>query len=66
MIGQRNSLLQKIQSTQGDQKIFYVPCPWHLVHLCAGKGSQKLSAKAEDLVIDIYHLFPRSAKRKNS
>ena len=27
MIGQRNSLVQKIQNTQGDQKIFYVGFP---------------------------------------
>ena len=40
MIGQRNSLLQKIRSAQGDQKIFDVGCPCHLAHLCAGKRAK--------------------------
>ena len=42
MIGQRNSFLQKIQSEQGDQRIFDIGCPCHLAHLCAGKGTEDL------------------------
>ena len=59
LIGQRNSLLQKIQ------KFFDVSCHCHLAHLCAGKGAKELSVNIEDFVIDIYYHFPRSAKRKN-
>ena len=61
MIGQRNSLLQKIRSAQGDQKIFNVGCPCHLEHLCAVKGAKELSVNVEDFVIDIYYQFRRSA-----
>ena len=48
MIGQRNSLLQKIQSVQGNPKIFDVCCPFHLAHLYAGKGAKELSVNVED------------------
>ena len=65
MIGQRNSLLQKIQSVQGEQKIFDVGCPCHLAHLCAGKEVKELSVNVEDFVIGIYHNFRWSAKLKN-
>ena len=41
MIEKRSSLFQKIRSAQGDQKIFGVGCPCHLVHLCAGKGAKE-------------------------
>ena len=57
MIGQRNSLLQKIRSAKGDQMIFYVGSR-------AGKGSKELSVNVEDSVIDIYYHFRRSVKRK--
>ena len=60
MIGQRNNLLQKIRSVQGNQKIFDVGCP-----LCAGMGAKELSVIVEDFVIDIYHNFCWSAKLKN-
>ena len=33
MIGQRNSLLQKIENEQDDRKIFDFGCPCHLAHL---------------------------------
>ena len=33
MIGQRNSLLQKIENEQGDRKFFDFGCPCHLTHL---------------------------------
>ena len=33
MIGQRNSLLQKIQNEQDDRKTFDFGCPCHLAHL---------------------------------
>ena len=39
MISQRNSLLQKIWSAQGDQKIFDVGCPCHLADSRAEKGA---------------------------
>ena len=65
MIGQRNRLLQKIQSVQDDQKIFDVGCPHHLAHLCAGKGAKQLSVNVEDFVIDICHNFRCGAKLKN-
>ena len=65
MIGQRNSLLQKIRSVQGDQKTLDGGCPCHLAHLCAGKGAKELSVNVEDFVIDIYHNFCWSAKLKN-
>ena len=39
MISQRNNLLQKIWSAQGDQKIFKLGCPWHLADLRAEKGA---------------------------
>ena len=65
MIGQRNSLLQKIQSVQGEQKIFDVGCPCHLAHLCAGKEPKELSVNVEGFVIDIYHNLRWSAKLKN-
>ena len=58
IIRQRNSLLQKIRSAKGDQKIFDVVCR-------AGKGSKQLSVNVEDFAIDIYYHFRRSAKRKN-
>ena len=58
MIRQRNSLLQNIRSAQ----IFDVGCPCHLAHLCP--GAKELSVNVEDLVIDIYHNFRRSAKLK--
>ena len=64
MVGARNSLLQKIKSSQGEQKIFDVGCPCHLAHLCAGKGAKELSVNVEDFIIDIYYHFRRSAKRK--
>ena len=51
--------------SQGDQKILDVDCPGHLVHLCTGKGDKELSVNFEDFVIDIYHHFRRSAKRKS-
>ena len=66
MIGQRNSLLQKIRSAQGEQKIFDVGCPCHLAHLCAGKGAKEHSVNVEDFVIDMYYHCRRSAKLKNS
>ena len=64
MIGQRNSLLQKIRSVQGDQKTFDISCPCHLAHLCAGKEAKELSVNVEDFVIDVYYNFRRSAKLK--
>ena len=45
MIRQSNSLLQEIQSTQDDEKIFYVGYPCHLAHFCAVKGSQRTFCK---------------------
>ena len=33
MIGQRNSLLQKIENEQDDRKTFDFGCPCHLAHL---------------------------------
>lgn len=55
MIKKRNSLLSKIKASQSDeQNIFGV----------AQKGAQELSANAEDFMIDIYHHFKRSVKRK--
>ena len=53
MIGKHNSLLQKIRSAQGGQKIFVVGCSCHLVHLCAEKQARKLSVNAEDFAIYI-------------
>ena len=64
MIGQRNSLLQKIRSEQGDHKIFDVICPSHLAHFCAGKGTKELSVNVEDFTIVTYHNFRRNAKLK--
>ena len=66
MIGQHNSLLQKIRSVQGDQKIFDVGCPYHLAHLCAGKGAKEHSVNVEDFVIGIYYHFRSSEKRKEA
>ena len=66
MIGHHNSLLKKLWSVQGGQKIFEVGYPSHLAHVCAGNGANELSVNVEDLVIDIYHNFCRSAKLKNS
>ena len=63
MIGQCNSLLQKIRGVEGDQKIFTIGCPCHLAHLCAGKRDNKLSVNVENFA-DIYHNFCRSAKLK--
>ena len=55
MVAYSNSLLQKIPSSQGDQKIFDVGgCPCNLAHLCAGKGAKELSVNVEDFVIDRY------------
>ena len=62
MVGNRNSLLQKIRSSQGDQKIFDVGCPCHLAHLCAGKGAKELSVNVEDFVIDITFAGVQSEK----
>ena len=62
MIGHHNSLLQKLWSVQGGQKIFEVGYPSHLAHVYAGNGAKELSVNVEDLVIDIYHNFCRSAK----
>ena len=53
MIGQRNSLLQKIRSAQGDRKIFDVRCPCHKAHLCARKQAKEFSVNVEDFVIDM-------------
>ena len=64
MVGVRNSLLQRIRDSQGNQKVFDVGCPCHLAHLCAGKGATELSVNVEDFVIDTYYHFRRSAKRK--
>ena len=46
MIGQRNSLLQKIWSAPVD-----VDCLCHLAHLCAGMGAKELSVSIKDFVI---------------
>ena len=46
MIGQRNSLLQKIWSAPVD-----VGCLCHLAHLCAGMGAKELSVSIKDFVI---------------
>ena len=64
MIGQHNSLLQKIRSAQGDQKIFDVGCPCLLAYLWVVKGAKELSVNVEDFVFNIYHNFRRSAKLK--
>ena len=64
MIGKRNSVLKRITNVQGNQKTFDVGCPYHLAHLCAGKGAKELSVNVEDFVIDLYDHFRRSAKRK--
>ena len=45
MIGQRNSLLQKIRSAQGDQKIFDVVCPLSCSTFVCWKRSQKTFCK---------------------
>ena len=66
MIGQRNSLLQKIRGVEGDQNIFALGCLCHLANLCAGKGDNKLSVNVENFVIDIHHNFRRSAKLKKN
>ena len=41
-IGQRNSIIQKTQTAQGDQKIFDIGCPCHLAQLRARKGAREL------------------------
>ena len=64
MIGQGNSLLQKIRGVEGDQKIFDLGCPFHLAHLCAGKRDNKLSLNVENFVIDIYHNFTKTEKKQ--
>ena len=64
LIGQRNSLLQKIRDVEGEQKIFAAGCLCHLAHFRAGKGDNRLSVNVENFVIDIYHNFRRSAKLK--
>ena len=35
MIGPCNNVLQEIKNAQGNQKIFDIGCPCHLVYLCA-------------------------------
>ena len=53
MIGQGSSLLQNIQSTQGDQKIFHISWLSHLAHMCTGNEAKELSVNVEDFLIDI-------------
>ena len=66
MIGQHNSLLQKIQNVQGDQKIFDVGCPCHLAHLFAGKGAKEPSVNIEDLLLTYTITFTGVQNEKNS
>ena len=42
MIGQCNSLVQKIQGEQSDRENFDFDCPCHLTHLWAEKGAKDL------------------------
>ena len=66
MIGQRNSLLQKIQSTQGGQRIISLVA-LVIYYICVlRKVAKELFVNSEDLVIGIYYHFRRGAKRKNS
>ncbi|KAG8590542.1 hypothetical protein GDO81_006790 [Engystomops pustulosus] len=64
MQGKHNSVVSRIRSAQSSkQKIYAVGCPCHLVHLMAEHAAKPLSVCVEDLIIDIYFHFQKSAKR---
>ena len=64
MVRHNNSLLKKMKDCQTlrlNKKVFDVGCPFHLAHICAGKGARQFSVNSEDIVIDIFYHFQQSA-----
>ena len=60
-----NIVLQKIRSAEDDQKIFDVGCPYHLTHLCAGKGAKELSVTLKIFLLIYTITFAGVQNEKN-
>ena len=43
---------------------YYSGCPCHLIHLAAEKAAGEFPVSVEELLIDLYYFFFKSAKRK--
>ena len=61
MKGQHNSVLSRIKTQQPN--VFDLGCICHLANLAVGVGVKKFHLPVEDLLVDIYFHFDKSAKR---
>ena len=59
--GKHNSVLSRIRSEQPN--VFDLCCICHLANLAVGVGIKKLPLAVEDLLVDVYFNFHKSAKR---
>lgn len=62
MIGKNNSVLSRVKAQA--PYIYSVGCPSHLVNICAKTAAKELSMSPEELIVDIYYYFEKSAKRR--
>ena len=54
-------MLSRIRSEQPN--VFDIGCIYHLANLTVGVGIKKLSLAVEDLLVNVYFHFNKSAKR---
>ena len=66
MIGVRNSVASRF--LQKDAEIFISGCPCHLAHIAASNAHdgfcKTMKLNIEDFLLDLYHWFDKSSKRK--
>ena len=67
-IGNRNSIMTRVRKQ--NSSTFTNGCPCHIVHNIANKGAQNFGGisnfDVEDFLIDLFHWFDKSSKRKVS
>lgn len=66
-VGKKNSLMTRVQ--QQNRSTYFNGCPYHIVHNTSSAAASTFSSttgfKEEDMMVDLYHRFDYSTKRKN-
>ena len=63
MVGKRNSVLSRVREAT-DHQVFDIGCISHIANLCAVALIKCLQEPVEDLLVDTYFWFDKSATRK--
>ena len=65
-VGKKNSIMTRILAK--NINIFINSCPCHLIHTTANKAAERFSEVSgfdvEDFLVDLFHWFDKSSKRK--